>query len=107
MASWLAVHQVVACQGPCACSGHQQLFLGLLQLHNTSDGTSISVSMSTRHARPRPRICATCNSLQVIKGFDTAVTGLAVGESRKARIEPEDAVRGCGVLLCLQPCMGM
>lgn len=28
---------------------------------------------------------------QVIKGFDSAVTGLAVGESRKARVPPEDA----------------
>ena len=28
---------------------------------------------------------------QVIKGFDTAVTGLAVGESRKSRIPPADA----------------
>ncbi len=28
---------------------------------------------------------------QVIKGFDIAVTGLAVGESRKSRIEPVDA----------------
>lgn len=31
-------------------------------------------------------------SLQVIKGFDLAVTGLAVGESRKERIAPENAV---------------
>ncbi len=31
-------------------------------------------------------------SLQVIKGFDQAVTGLAVGESRKERIDPENAV---------------
>jgi hypothetical protein len=30
--------------------------------------------------------------LQVIKGFDLAVTGLAVGESRKERIAPENAV---------------
>ena len=29
--------------------------------------------------------------MQVIKGFDTAVTGLAVGESRKSRIPPVDA----------------
>jgi FKBP-type peptidyl-prolyl cis-trans isomerase 2 len=28
---------------------------------------------------------------QVIKGFDKAVTGLAVGESRKVRLDPEDA----------------
>ena len=28
---------------------------------------------------------------QVIKGFDTAVTGLSVGESRKSRIPPVDA----------------
>lgn len=28
---------------------------------------------------------------QVIKGFDIAVTGLAVGESKTVRIEPEDA----------------
>jgi FKBP-type peptidyl-prolyl cis-trans isomerase 2 len=27
----------------------------------------------------------------VIKGFDTAVTGLAVGQSNKVRVTPEDA----------------
>jgi FKBP-type peptidyl-prolyl cis-trans isomerase 2 len=36
-------------------------------------------------------VAAAC-SLQVIKGFDQAVTGLAVGESRKERIAPENAV---------------
>jgi FKBP-type peptidyl-prolyl cis-trans isomerase len=35
---------------------------------------------------------AVCVVLQVIKGFDQAVTGLAVGESRKERIAPENAV---------------
>ena len=30
-------------------------------------------------------------ALQVIKGFDTAVTGLSVGDSRKSRIPPIDA----------------
>jgi FKBP-type peptidyl-prolyl cis-trans isomerase 2 len=28
---------------------------------------------------------------QVIKGFDTAVTGLAVGQTNKVRVTPEDA----------------
>lgn len=28
---------------------------------------------------------------QVIKGFDVAVTGLAVGQSNKVRVDPDDA----------------
>jgi hypothetical protein len=43
---------------------------------------------------PHNTSAAHCHALQVIKGFDQAVTGLAVGESRKERIEPENAVSG-------------
>jgi FKBP-type peptidyl-prolyl cis-trans isomerase 2 len=34
---------------------------------------------------------------QVIKGFDTAVTGLAVGQTNKVRVTPEDAYGQVGM----------
>ena len=46
--------------------------------------------MHARHCRDDTHAC-TLPHKQVIKGFDTAVTGLAVGGSRKSRIPPEDA----------------
>ena len=46
--------------------------------------------MHARHCRDDTHAC-TLSHKQVIKGFDTAVTGLAVGGSRTSRIPPEDA----------------
>lgn len=42
-------------------------------------------------SRDRTPLEFTIGGGMVIRGFDVAVTGLAVGETRKSRIEPEDA----------------
>jgi len=70
-----------------------------VQVHYTGTLDDNSVFDSSRGRDP---LEFTVGGGMVIKGFDEAVTGLARGESRKARINPENAY-GTSFLLLIVP----
>lgn len=56
-------------------------------------------------SREREPLAFQIGAGRVIKGFDMAVTGLGVGETRKQRLEPADAYGGCVNENC-KSCLG-
>lgn len=56
-------------------------------------------------SREREPLAFQIGAGRVIKGFDMAVTGLGVGETRKQRLQPADAYGGCVNENC-KSCLG-